>query len=66
MRELVTTMATITTSTMTMLCGSSIVCEMGMGSVSTPLVALVSASPGVAMVRGMEPDSPACHTTKPL
>ena len=42
------------------------VCDTGTGSVSTPLVAVARASPGVAIVSGMEPDKPACHTTKPL
>ena len=42
------------------------VCASGTGEVSAPLVAFVSALPGVAIVRGMEPEMPACHTTKPL
>ena len=38
----------------------------GTGEVSTPFVAIAKLSPGVAIVRGMDPESPACHTTKPL
>ena len=63
---LATVMATMTTSTMTMLCGSRMVWLTGTGAVNAPLVAAARASPGVAMVSGMEPDRPACHTTKPL
>ena len=63
---LATVMATITNSTITRLCGSSIVWLTGTGAVRAPLVAFTSASPGVAIVSGMEPERPACHTTKPL
>ena len=65
-RVLATVMPMITNNTVTRLCQSKMVCANGTGSVSAPLVAIESDSPGVAIVRGMEPEIPACHTTKPL
>ena len=61
-----TVMAIMTSSTIMRFCGAKSVAETLTGSVSAPLVALVSASPAVAMVSGMEPERPACQTTKPL
>ena len=59
-------MAMMMTATITKLWKSKTVWVSGTGSVRMPLVAFFSASPGVAIVKGMEPDRPACHTTKPL
>ena len=56
----------ITNSTVTRLCQFKMVCANGTGAVNAPLVAIESESPGVAIVSGMEPEMPACHTTKPL
>ena len=58
--------AMMMTATITRLWKSKTVWVSGTGAVRMPLVAFFSASPGVAIVSGMEPDRPACHTTKPL
>ena len=56
----------ITSTTMTILKGCRIVCEIDIGSTIAPLVAAARSGPGVANLSGTEPESPACHTTKPL
>ena len=46
--------------------GANIVVEVGIASVTAPPVAFIKASfPGVASARGIEPENPACQTTKP-
>jgi hypothetical protein len=66
MKALTTTMATMTTATMMRFCGERMVWPIGMGCVKAPLVTASRLEPSVAIVSGMDPESPACHTTKPL
>ena len=65
-KALTTTMATMTMPTMRRFCGARMVCPTGTGFCKAPLVISFNPEPGVAIVNGMEPERPACHTTKPL
>ena len=64
--EFIATNAIVTNTTMMMLCQSRMVFPIGIADVMTPLVSLASSLTSEAIFNGMEPEMPACHTTKPL
>ena len=53
------------TALITKLYGENIVKFVEIVSVTAPAVAVAKSGPAVANFKGMDPEIPACHTTKP-
>ena len=45
---------------------AKIVCEIGIAEVIVPLETSTNDAPSVAIAKGIDAESPECHTTKPL